>query len=70
MIWVKIICGYFFIGTIFLILFMTGYLHLDMVNKKTGEKLENVDIWILSFCLYWPLLVIMMFFSRGNDNED
>lgn len=72
MVWAKIIVGYFFVGTLFLMLFMSGRLHLDMVNKKTGEKLEDVDIFILSFCLYWPLLVLMLMLNlkRGEDDDD
>ena len=52
--------AYFMVGTFFLMMFMTGYLKLEMQNKKTGKKLENVDVFIMSLCLYWPFLVFLL----------
>ncbi len=60
---------YFLIGTFFLVMFMTGRLRLEMQSKKTGKWLEDVDIFILSYCLWWPLLVIMLLFGRRKDDE-
>lgn len=64
---ILIFATYFMIGTFFLIMFITGYLKLEMQNKKTGEWLENVDIFIMSLCLYWPFLVFLLL--RGGKKD-
>lgn len=60
---------YFLIGTFFLVMFMTGRLRLEMQSKKTGKWLEDVDVFILSYCLWWPLLVIMLLIGRRKEDE-
>ena len=66
---IAIAIAYLLVGTFFLIMFMTGRLRLEMQSKKTGKWLEDVDIFILSYCLWWPLLVAMLLIGRGENNE-
>lgn len=61
--------AYFMIGTFFLMMFITDYLHLEMTSKKTGKKLENVDVFIMSLCLYWPFLVFLLL-KGGKKDEN
>ena len=68
---IQLVLSYYLVGTLFLILFLTGWLKLEMVSKKTGESLEDCDVFILSFCLYWPLLVLMLVRNlRRGENDD
>ena len=68
---IQLVLGYYLIGTLFLTLFLTGWLKLEMVSRKTGESLEDCDVFILSFCLYWPLLVLMLVRNlRRGENDD
>lgn len=60
---------YLMVGTMFLFMFLTGHLRLEMQSKKTGEWLDNVDIFILSYCLWWPLLIVMLIFGRRKEDE-
>lgn len=68
---VQLVLDYYLVGTLFLTLFLTGWLKLEMVSRKTGERLEDCDTFILSFCLYWPLLVLMLVRNlRRGENDD
>ena len=68
---VQLVLDYYMVGTLFLTLFLTGWLKLEMVSRKTGERLEDCDTFILSFCLYWPLLVLMLVRNlRRGENDD
>lgn len=73
---------YFVIGTIFVLMFTIGTprgrLNLTMKSKRTGEILDErrTRIFMLSLCLYWPFLVILLIKSwlKGgltrDDEED
>lgn len=64
---------YFMVGTVFLVMLLCGYLKLDMQNKRTGEWLDKnsklYQMFMLSFCLYWPLVVLMLIIG-GRKKED
>lgn len=72
----EIIIGvvlYFIVGTTFLVMLLSGHLSLDIQNKKTGEWLDKDSklyrMFMLSYCLYWPLIVIITL-VKGRSKED
>lgn len=67
MIFIKLFMIYFFVGTLFLMMFLVDVLQLRLVSKKTGEEFYNPTFCVLFLSFYWPILILLL---RSGNNED
>lgn len=61
---IQLFLDYYFIGTIFLIMYLLGYLTIK--PRANLSKLEQTYA-VLGLCFYWPLLIYMM--KKGSNRK-